>query len=287
MFVNPVHKAARTRVLTHPAGPNPDHDGVSIMTKADMDSSTTRPLSRRRLLSKTATIAGFGGTISSVAGAGVPTADDARLSDLCRRWQEIMTIISRLNDEAVVLHKRLPSRQWTPEELTAHRIDGKKDEPRYISPDDIEKNDRWDRPRKGEFEWTESTSEDGAVYTQIHTVRRIKATEEDLAAWRRCAARRALYDAKEASYKEVRRVIGLDAADECIDATWNERDRLAEEIKAYRPLTVAGVLEKMRVFREDDHESFDGEPDELNWSATLFLAALADLKRLVEAGQGV
>lgn len=246
----------------------------------DSENTTTLPVSRRRLLAGAASAATVGTVAATVARAVAAPAIDTPLFDLCRRWREMEPIIARLSDEYEELHRMLPSRQWTPEELKAHRIDGEKDQPRYISLKDLENNDRWDSPTYPKCEY--DTQDDGTTMVQmIKTIRRT-ATEEEMEAWRgRCAARRALYDAKDAARDEAYRASGAGAAKQRLEAAYDERDRLWDEIKAYRPLTVAGVLEKMRLFREADGDNFDGEPDELNWTAALFLATLADLEGMV------
>jgi len=240
--------------------------------------TTSLPISRRRLLAGAGSIAAAGTVTVTAASAMAKPDADAPLFDLCRRWREMEPVITRLSDEHEELHRLLPSRHWTPEELKAHRIDGKKDEPRFVSLADIEKNDRWDSPTfpKNEYD----TQDDGTTLVPTITTRRRTATEEEIEAWRgRCAARRALYDAKVTARDEAYRTSGTEAAEQRLEDAYTERDRLWDEIKAYRPLTVAGVLEKMRLFRECD-ESFEGEPDTMNWTATLFLAALDDLGRL-------
>lgn len=263
-------------------------ESVEIATPHTHGATTQAPhtVSRRRLLTGTAPAIAALALPAAVIAAPALNDADAPLFDLCRRWREMEPVMDRLSDINEKLHEALPSQLWTPEELTAHRIDGDKTAPRYLSLQDIVKNDDWDHPERGKSSHTTSESDDGLTTVMTITIRRHNASAEELAAWKlRCEARRALYDAKMAAYEEAREASGARAADDRLGEAYCEHDRLLNEIKAYLPRTVAGVLEKMRVYRAEGDGTFDGEPDELSWSATLFLSALADFERLV-GGEG-
>ncbi len=238
-------------------------------------------LSRRLMLAQAATVLGVAAL--PVAAAPENPQDDSRLSRLISRYREIEKIIDVITDEEEALNDGLPSREWTREELIAHRIDGEK-VPHFVSLNEIEKNDGWDWP--GHNEISDNTADDGTTKVMSITIRRRTPTEEELEAWRgRCAARRALYDAKEAVFDDARQTSGLHAVEKRGDMAHDERGRLMGAIKTYRPRTMAGALEKLRFYREYDRESFGGDPNELNWAPTLFLSALADLERLTQPGR--
>jgi len=210
---------------------------------------------------------------------------DAHLFDLIRQLDEVRATITVASAEYDALHKLLPSRIWTTEELTAHHIDGQK-EPHIVSLEEIEKNDRWDHP--GQSRWT--TPEVTDVMTDAGTTRTTtmvsffpKATETDLVAWReRCAARRALYDAKLSAHEEAERVHGTDAAQERVNSLWADWDKLRERIASTKPATAAGVLAKIRLYVAEA-EPFDLDDDQVDLGSTeaLLASAMADLKRLV------
>lgn len=222
-------------------------------------------------------------TPSIMAMSAQAGGDDAPLFDLCRRWREARQVVECLGGEYERLGSLLPDLKWTPEELTAHRIDGAKDKPLYISPVDLERSNRADDPRKPKRETSET--DDGTTCVVTHVYRSQNPSEDEISAWRsRCAARQELYHAKNLAYHAAFQKHGLDAADERINAAAIETDRLWDEVKDYRPQTIAGALEKLRVFRECDEEQFGGDPEELEWPARLFLTALSDLERLTGGG---
>lgn len=208
---------------------------------------------------------------------------DSPLFDLCRRWREAEAEVTRLIAERDRLCSLLPPTVWTPEELAEHRIDGSKDKPLFITQNDVKRSNHADDPGKPQREVSET--DDGTTYVQTYVLRRRTPTDDEISAWRsRCAARQALFDSKRAALKDARLSLGYEAVEDRIDAACTELDRLSDAIEEFRPQTVAGALEKLRVFREDVEGQFGGDPEDLEWPARLFLTALSDLERLTGGG---
>lgn len=229
-------------------------------------------LTRRAALTATAAMAASAG----VAGATAYQHGDADLIDACRRWHEIRDRIARLETEIANLYGDLPSQAWSTEEQTFHRIDGDK-RPRLVTLADIEKNDRWDSPTNPKDKHT--ITEDGTTWICTITATRPTATEADLAAWReRCAARRALFDAKMAAYREAWDRLKMGEREAEMEARYQQAYALADTIRDLPAATMAGALEKLRVFERDHCEYADEPPDD---PKIVFLqAVLGDLGRM-------
>lgn len=206
-----------------------------------------------------------------------PPADPAGLSDLIQRHQEAEAHSCQLQEELGLLYERLPATTWSPEELRAHNVQHLRDRgfdaPRHIDLETIAVNDKWDNPC-----WRFVEEESGVTETlegtrHIQTTRMVRetaASDEEIAAWKdRCAARRALYDAKEAAYDKARRDLGCPAAEARCEVPSDEGIALFKQIKDYRPQSLAEVLEKMKFFRDADGIDCDE-----------FDLAIADLARL-------
>ncbi len=117
-------------------------------------------------------------------------------------------------DELDAAWGNLPSGLWTPEEMKTLGIRENTDETRRVSLEEIEQTDTRDKP-SGSHSIASVKTEQGLIETLTITSRYTSVPEEDLAAWRdRCAARRALYDAKEAAFWSAYAASGLDAMNE-------------------------------------------------------------------------
>jgi len=241
--------------------------------------------SRRRILTGAASIAAIGAVAAPAALAAQAPLDDAQLSELIARYLQIRT---RLNETNVEPGWVLPSMEWTPEELREHNVQHLThrgfDAPQYIDLDTIEVNNRWDNPR-----WRFIPHEHSEVWEgsrHVSTMRMIHetaASDEEVAAGEaRCAARRALYEAKLAASKEAeqRRDLARKEAGIDKDALWDEADSIEAQVIQYRPLTLAGAVAKMRFYQEYERDTFSGEFADLDWSAKMFVSALADLERI-------
>ena len=249
------------------------------------------PLSRRSLLAGTAASAAAAGIMSvpAAVAATIAPADDSPLVELLWRYREIDRVIDNVNNEIDAMNEGLPSKMWTPEELQAHNVQHLTyrgfDEPREIDLKTIEVNNGWDDPRWRLVESESVVTETWEGTKRVVTMRQVHetaATPEEIAAWKaRCAARRALYDAKEEAFRAAKENLDIRRRPQIglIEVTYREREDILEKIRAYLPGTTVGAVEKMRFYRWYAGE-FDGEPDDLGWSATLFLSALADLERL-------
>lgn len=199
----------------------------------------TQTTTRRRLLTAVAVtpVAPLAVTIPALAAVD-PNAD-APLFDLSRRLRETYAAINENLGRLADLTERLTSRAWTPEELTEHRIVGKRNETRWLS-------------------------------------------EKDIAEWQeRCAARRALFDAKNSVYDTARIASGIDDIEDKEERLWDEYFDILKLIAICSPTTIPGVLEKMRVFREAYPECFDQPEETMPGAVPVFLSALADFQRLV------
>ncbi len=209
---------------------------------------------------------------------------DAHLFDLIRQLNEVRLTIKARNAEAEALLKLLPSVLWTPDEMATHRIQENAQAARFVSVEEIKKKDGWDHPGQSRLtgpEVTDVKSDAGTTRTTTMVSFFPKVTETDLAAWReRCAARRALYDAKLAAREEAALIRGVDAAQELVELLWGDWDKLRERIASTKPVTVAGVLVKIRLYvAEAEPFDLDDEGDQ-DGNEFILASAMADLKRL-------
>lgn len=213
-------------------------------------------LTRRAALTATAAMVASAG----VAGATASQHGDADLIGACRRWHEIRDRFAQQETELALLHGSLPSQVWDTEEQTLHRIGGDK-RPRLVGLTDIENADRWDSPTYPTDK--HSITDDGTTWVCKVTATRPAATEADLAAWRdRCAARRALFDAKMAAYRDARDRLKMGEKEAQMEALYQQAYALADTIRDLPAATMAGVLEKLRVFERDQCEYADEPPDD-------------------------
>ena len=238
----------------------------------DSENTTTLPMSRRRLLA--------GAGAAALAGASTATAapnDHAELLDLIQRLHAKAEEDRLLNARIDALHDQLPSLEWTVEELTAHRIEGKKDRPRTLLPEDIERSDRADDPAQPILQRTVDEREDG--FSASLTAVRPKVTAADRAAWRlRCRARRALYDAKHAARDAAKERLGITAGEKQSAAIWDEWLAIRNSIIATPAATVAGAVAKMKASTDITGTGSNADIDV--HEPGLFVSALADLERL-------
>lgn len=228
-------------------------------------------LTRRHLLA--------GAGAATLAGASTATAapgNDAELLDLIQRLLAITEEFRRSDARMDALYDQLPSLEWTVEELTAHRIEGRKDRPRTLLPEDIERSDRADDPAQPILQRAVDEREDG--YTASLTVVRPKVTAADRAAWRlRCRARRALYDAKHAARDEAMERLGINAGEKQSKAIGAEWYAIRNRIIASPAATVAGATAKMKASADITGTGSDADID--IHEPGLFVSALADLER--------
>lgn len=229
-------------------------------------------LSRRHLLAATGAAA--------LAGASTATAapgNDAELLDLIQRLHVKADEDRHLNTQIDALYDHLPSLEWTVDELKAHRIEGNKDRPRSLLPEEIERSDRADDPAQPILQRTVDEREDG--YTASLTAVRPKVTAADRAAWRlRCRARRALYDAKHAAREEAMERLGINAGEKQSAAIGAEWYVIRDRIIAKPAATVAGAVAKMKASTDITGKGSDADIDV--HEPGLFVSALADLERL-------
>lgn len=235
---------------------------------ADSENTTTLPVSRRHLL------AGAGVAVLSVAAtSGAATGDDAELLNLIQRLQAKAEEDRQLNDELDALSDQVPSLEWTVEELAAHRIQDRKDRPRHVTLEEIERNDTWDRPDQRDVQRTVVEREDG--YTMSVTIVRPEVTAADWEAWRvRCRERRALYDAKHTAMKDAEERLGIAAGNSRSAAINGEWFAIRDRILATPAVTVRGAVSKLKAAVDVD------AADPYVAETLLFLSALADLERL-------
>ncbi|WP_298372653.1 hypothetical protein [Azospirillum sp.] len=231
---------------------------------ADSENTTTLPVSRRHLL------VGVGVAVLSVAAtSGAATGDDAELLNLIHQLHDAVNVCDRVwGDYNDLFEHGLSLRAWTTEELKRHRIplgDGRSRTPTL---EDLERYDGWDDPTHRKVSREEK--EEGDVWSMTITTHQPTPTGDEVAAWReRCAARRALYDAKQTAANEL----GCDAVLEKADALRGEVNRLCALVEGTAPVTLAGAVAKLKACNTVC-------PDEVIEESTLFAAALADLERL-------
>ncbi len=93
-------------------------------------------------------------------------------------------------------------------------------------------------------------------------------------------ARHALYDKKEGTYDKAKAELGIDKIEDRQAELWDKISNIIDNVAAYQPKTIAGVVEKMRIFKKERAEIFSLPPEQLYASDKIFLSALADLERL-------
>ena len=201
--------------------------------------------------------------------------DDRRLFNLIDRYNETAKTLASLEARAAKLRKVMPSTMWTTEEMTTHRIQRRTDTQRFISVLDIETADEEDRPGRPSPEM--SMAQEGTAKIITIIIRPQEPTAEEVAAWtERCAARRALYDAKRSAAADYDKAVGQSALDDEIAAKIDERDALAAEIGDCHPTTLAGVIGKMKISWELVADSMGGD----TWLEGMAATALTELARV-------
>jgi hypothetical protein len=234
-------------------------------------------IARRRLLTAVAA--------APVIAAAFPASaerrsdDDAPLFAMSRRIAELESEIKKLFDEVFAREEALPLIKWSPEELAQHRIVGAHDAPRFVSEDDINDSDRRDAPPRAKRKTTKK--DDGVTLVRTYTTTRCPSAEAETTAWReRCAARRALYDEKKAVYDKANAASGIEKFENMQAKAWDEIFKILDKVAAYQPKTIAGVVEKMRIFKNEHADIFSRPSEELDVRDSIFLSALADFERL-------
>jgi hypothetical protein len=169
--------------------------------------------------------------------------DDAPIFEMARQISGIEAEIRRLCDEAEARHGALPRIKWSPEELAQHRIVGAHDAPRRVTQSELNDSDRRDKPRGVDCKITDA--DDGVTLVQTYTTTRRTPAAAEITAWQeRCAARRALYDEKNAARDEAKAVAGIEKIENTQAELWKEIYKILEKLQHINPKRLSALWKK-------------------------------------------
>lgn len=233
-----------------------------------------KPVSRRTVVAGAAAAVPALGSLSL---AGEPPAGRDPVLDLIAAFRFGLNQQLQITDKIdEIVHDLVPVLWWTWEELRDHGL--KFNEcaaPRNVNLSEIEEADRSERPGKLKYEFG-----DASLTWSVEP-----PPPDKIQAWRdRCAARRALFDAKHAAYDQARAEAGIPEMQARHDAAEDAATQAVEQIIATPPRTLAGVVAVLRFYSEQAEQFDSVEPAELGlWDRT-FLSALNSLEGMVPRG---